>query len=1175
MEPKARIKSGLIAVALGLTTSFSTADGLFPSLGNIASAQPIAGRPVAVMNQAGPVAPALNLQQAMALSSQKLHAARKAVATKDIANAQRLTAEVKAMNLPYRETDDRPENVERLVYDYNNLAEIARTAPGSDHFRRSYAVFSLNQAQTMLQRGELDLAVQLTQEAANQSVVYNHAERQAGLEPSAMFKRIDDARRVHGMSAPTTMVAMQQPLSQAAQSDLNQSMAMLRQAREVMNVGQLDRAEQLCRVAAGYNLAESIYPAGSDTPNKLLAEVAARRQSMIQNMPAGATQVAVQQTPVQMAPAVYNAPQNQGQMPAQPIQQVQGGIANAQWAQNAPHVANSPIVDQVMRDRQAVINQISSEIMQQISDARKASEQNNPEAGLDILKTARERVEKSQIDEQTKRTFVFHIDRAIEETVKFIERHESQFDQNLKNQAVLEARRQEAEQFRNKEERLKTLIDECNRLLDEHRYDEAVILAKKAREFAPNESATHMLLTATQLAANSYRSIQIRDQKAGGFNDAMLAVDATSIPLNLENNPVLFGDNWAAMKNRRRGSDDVLRMYRPETELQILKRLEEPVSLSLDRPMPLEQVLKLLEGQTGVGFFVDWPALREVDVTSDELVSVSIMKEIQLKSVLNLILESKNLSYVVKDEMLKITSATKAKGELYSRPYYVGDLIMGIPNFNGQNPNDLNSAMDRAMRTARSARNGSPILASNTAVDQNMIAEASNKGLLAQVGTGQNMAGAGFGQAGFGGQPGMGGTNSGTGGGEADFSELMDLIEAVVSPDSWDEGDMMEYMPNLSLVVRQTEEVHAEIVDLLAQLRKLNDLQIAVEVRYITLSDDFYEKMGIDFDMIFKNDGAAGRIITGADVPTPDEAGEDDDDSSPSSTIMGGRNVTVGLSTADNKLGITGDLSIPIMQGSYGLAQPDYGGFQMDGGLTMGFALLNQIETYFFMNATQGDSRSNILQAPKVMIFNGQMGAVTDVTMQPFVTSVIPYVGDFAAAYQPVIVMLNEGQYMTVQGTVSNNRQYVRLTLNPIFSKITKVNTFRYVGEDEETDETETSAKGNADAPTTGDERGSRRRQTRSASGVTIQLPSLATFSVQTTVSVPDGGTILLGGIKRLSEGRKENGVPMLDKIPYINRLFMNTAIGRNTQSIMMTVTPRIIIQEEEEEFITGIRPTP
>ena len=164
---------------------------------------------------------------------------------------------------------------------------------------------------------------------------------------------------------------------------------------------------------------------------------------------------------------------------------------------------------------------------------------------------------------------------------------------------------------------------------------------------------------------------------------------------------------------------------------------------------------------------------------------------------------------------------------------------------------------------------------------------------------------------------------------------------------------------------------------------------------------------------------------------------------------------------------------------------------------------------------------------------------------------------------------------MTVQGTVSSSRQYVRLTLNPIFSKITKVSTYKFVGEDSATDETESTAKGDDKAPTAGDERTSTRRQSRNSSGVTIQLPIFAMLQVQTTVSVPDGGTILLGGIKRLAEARQETGTPMLNKIPYINRLFMNTTIGRDTTSVMMMVTPRIVIQEEEEEFLTGQRSAP
>src|SRR5262249_55795947 len=80
-----------------------------------------------------------------------------------------------------------------------------------------------------------------------------------------------------------------------------------------------------------------------------------------------------------------------------------------------------------------------------------------------------------------------------------------------------------------------------------------------------------------------------------------------------------------------------------------------------------------------------------------------------------------------------------------------------------------------------------------------------------------------------------------------------------------------------------------------------------------------------------------------------------------------------------------------------------------------------------------------------------------------------------------------------------------------------------------------------------------------------LQQPVFSTITVATTVTVPDGGTVLIGGLKRLSEGRNEFGPPVLSKIPYINRLFKNVGYGREAESLMLMVTPRIIINEEEE----------
>jgi len=99
-----------------------------------------------------------------------------------------------------------------------------------------------------------------------------------------------------------------------------------------------------------------------------------------------------------------------------------------------------------------------------------------------------------------------------------------------------------------------------------------------------------------------------------------------------------------------------------------------------------------------------------------------------------------------------------------------------------------------------------------------------------------------------------------------------------------------------------------------------------------------------------------------------------------------------------------------------------------------------------------------------------------------------------------------------------------------------------------------------------GGNQGGNQGQGNTNQGAAVQQPIITMFSVQTSVSVPDGGTILMGGVKRLNEGRKEYGVPMINKIPYLKRLFSNTAVGRETQSMMLMVTPHIIIQEEYEE---------
>ena len=82
----------------------------------------------------------------------------------------------------------------------------------------------------------------------------------------------------------------------------------------------------------------------------------------------------------------------------------------------------------------------------------------------------------------------------------------------------------------------------------------------------------------------------------------------------------------------------------------------------------------------------------------------------------------------------------------------------------------------------------------------------------------------------------------------------------------------------------------------------------------------------------------------------------------------------------------------------------------------------------------------------------------------------------------------------------------------------------------------------------------------------TIQLPTIDITQVRTSVSVPDGATLLLGGQTLAGETTREQGVPVLSKIPFVKRLFTNRAMAQDEQVLLILVKPTILIQREQEQ---------
>src|ERR1700722_6974635 len=55
-------------------------------------------------------------------------------------------------------------------------------------------------------------------------------------------------------------------------------------------------------------------------------------------------------------------------------------------------------------------------------------------------------------------------------------------------------------------------------------------------------------------------------------------------------------------------------------------------------------------------------------------------------------------------------------------------------------------------------------------------------------------------------------------------------------------------------------------------------------------------------------------------------------------------------------------------------------------------------------------------------------------------------------------------------------------------------------------------------------------------------------------------------------ENPNEFGGPVPSWIPYLDRRFKNVGYGKDTSSLLLMVTPRIIINAEEEERQTGLQ---
>jgi hypothetical protein len=114
-------------------------------------------------------------------------------------------------------------------------------------------------------------------------------------------------------------------------------------------------------------------------------------------------------------------------------------------------------------------------------------------------------------------------------------------------------------------------------------------------------------------------------------------------------------------------------------EKKIMEALDKPITVGFNE-RPLEEALQDLSNLFDQPLLLDKKSLEDLLVDLKKGVSLNV-KGVSGRTVLRSILASQGLTFIVKDETIQIVTVEKAKTQLATRVYYLGDIVTGVGLF--------------------------------------------------------------------------------------------------------------------------------------------------------------------------------------------------------------------------------------------------------------------------------------------------------------------------------------------------------------------------------------------------------------------------------------------------------------------------------------------------------------
>jgi tetratricopeptide (TPR) repeat protein len=759
---------------------------------------------------------------------------------------------------------------------------------------------------------------------------------------------------------------------------------------------------------------------------------------------------------------------------------------------------------------------------------------------------------------------------------KITEARQSEIQQleEKKRAEAIKAQRQFTEQMEtDRQTRINTLLENAKAYTKQQNYEAALGQLGTLLAIDPMNDEALVLKDALEDMVYLRKQIEVQKESDKQRADVLLKTEESGIPFAEE---LTYPKNWREIIQKPTRQPDKTIIGVDPADILVYEQLDRVVDLSQLAPsMTFGEVINILKNSVEPPLQIQ-PNYRDLlenaDIEPTIEANMDPLPRVQLRRALEILLDQVSgglveLNYTVKDGIIQIATIQTLPPEMETRVYDITDLISQPANYDiYQQYNILSqqlSMMQYMMSSAGSYGGGGGTTGGYGGGTTGGFGGTTGGigggfgGGISGGGIGGGIGGGGYGGGGYG-----GGGYGGGGGYDTSMNRAQDLqylIQDTIEPYSWydygGEGTITLYPSGLGggyggggyggttggyggggyggggyggggygggaggyggggerprkLVVLQTREIHTRIEKLLMELRKSLGNQVSIEARFLVVSENFLEDIGLDIDFSYN---------------------------------LGGKWGIISVQQGSEAAARAAKTKVPGSLGALAPAATAVGGYGN---------LLDDLQVTFLLRMTQARSDAKTLTAPKSTVLSGESASFS-------VSSQVSY------AMPPDIVRsVSRGYYegggteeLGIQQNVFFQPIFTSLNITPVITQdkknvllniTTMMQDFLQFA-DHKVAAIVQDAEGNSEIVE-----------------YPVTVPEMETSQVMTRVSVPDGGTLLLGGQKISAEIEKEVGVPILSKIPVLGILFGSRSKVRDNKVLLILVKPTIILQEERE----------